>query len=909
MTKKVFLSHNSADKPAVEKLAEKIEAAGFQPWLDKWNLIPGDPWQPALEAALKECEICAVFLGANLAGPWQNEEMEFAINRRVHDKQFRVVPVLLPDTERGKRGEVPAFLSNVTWVEFESLDNEYDLKRLINSLHGLPTRPPKTTVVVGSCPYKGLESFNIDDADYFFGREALTDWLVADVKRMMASPTEPRFLAIVGASGSGKSSVARAGLLYELSQGAIPGSEEWLNIIVDHPGAEPLKAIFSAKDADKLGLPQNTVALEKEFIAPILANEEYKNKLNEQANLVLANQGNKRLLLFIDQFEEIFTTCHDVTHRKRFVDSLLHAARAPNGKIMIVITMRLDFLGRCVDHPELSGIISGGMELVDAMSDVELESAIIEPAARAGVEISASLVKTLIQDVRKQPGSLPLLEHVLKALWQQKTGAKISDADYTLGIKGIEGALSGHADKILTHQCGSPEQQKQVLALLTRLVHISDIATPETDTRIRYPINDAEYQLIRPFDHARLLLTTNVPVAKNKNEDHPTRIVEVAHEALIRHWPKLQDAIKDRQFVLWRERLANAATEWQQCNQPDSLLNGQKLQDAQHWLSLKKEELNNLERNYINSSIWSARKRVAIISSVILFPLALACGFFIWSANNFSSPKVGVYALLAKAGISWFWTPTMVQIPPDEHCSALDPCEFMMGSPEDDKDAGKDEKPAHLVRFTQSFAISQTEITFAQYEIFAYFINKEGGCLNKEANGEPHSIGAINDSGFGKGQHPVINVSWDDAQCYVQWLRRRFSKINYHLPTEAQWEYAIRANANPKNTYYWGGNDSKDFAWFNENANKQSHPVAQKKPNEFGLFDMSGNVWEWVQDCYAQDYKQAPQDGSAWEQGCQYRVLRGGSWDSLLDSLRSATRFWRYPGNRYDGIGFRLAQD
>ena len=113
--------------------------------------------------------------------------------------------------------------------------------------------------------------------------------------------------------------------------------------------------------------------------------------------MALANQPGRRLLIFIDQFEEIFTACTDVEWRKRFVELLLHAARVANGKVMIVITIRLDFLGKCVDHPELSGIISGGMELVGAMNDNELEAAIVSPAALAGVEISPSLVQTLIQ--------------------------------------------------------------------------------------------------------------------------------------------------------------------------------------------------------------------------------------------------------------------------------------------------------------------------------------------------------------------------------------------------------------------------------------------------------------------------------------------------------------------------------
>jgi formylglycine-generating enzyme required for sulfatase activity len=883
MGNKVFLSHNSEDKSAVERLAEKLEAAGFVPWLDRWNLIPGDPWQPALESALKECDVCAVFLGPNQIGPWQNEEMQLAINPRVHDKQFRVVPILLPNTPRGKRGDVPAFLANVTWIEFrDSLDDAYQFKRLINSLHGLPTRPDRVQSATGDCPYKGLQTFDIGDAGCFFGREALTDWLVADVRRLLESDREPRFLAIVGASGSGKSSVARAGLLYELEQGAIAGSDQWARIIVDHPGADPITELFTV-GRETLGLPyQDSIQLDEQYIAPIKRDKERVHALHRQTDFVLSNQPGKRLLLFIDQFEEIFTACHDKPLRERFVDLILHAARAAGGKVMVIITIRMDFLGRCVDLSGLDALISGGMELVGAMNDNELEDAIARPARMAGVEVSSSLTQQLIQDVRKQPGSLPLLEHVLTKLWQQKTGDRITDADCTLGIKGIEGALAAHADEILAQKCGSEARQQQVLALLTRLVHISDVAAPETDTRLRYPIDEAEYQLIKPFLDARLLIASAATGAEpGPQKASETRILEVAHEALIRHWPRLQAAIKDRQFTLWRERLSTAAGEWRQTKNPDRLLEGQKLGDAKRWLKLKQDEMNELEIAFIRRSLWASRGRRAKTAAWIVAPLVLTVWFFIWSAAHFSSPMVGLYVLLAKAGIRYGWLPTMVPIPPDQNCTPQNPCKFSMDSPDSETQANANEKPVRTVRFTNNFNLSETEITFEQYEVFAYFAVQEGGCKNKEGDGEPHVLGAINNSGFGNGQRPAINVNWYDAECYAQWLTKKTDseKRPFRLPTEAEWEYAARAGTN--SVFYWGADDPKNNAWFDENSGNKTQPVRQKKPNNFDLYDMSGNVFEWVQDCWHDNYNSAPTDGTAWEQqnegDCETRVLRGGS--------------------------------
>jgi formylglycine-generating enzyme required for sulfatase activity len=163
------------------------------------------------------------------------------------------------------------------------------------------------------------------------------------------------------------------------------------------------------------------------------------------------------------------------------------------------------------------------------------------------------------------------------------------------------------------------------------------------------------------------------------------------------------------------------------------------------------------------------------------------------------------------------------------------------------------------------------------------------------------------DQGWGRGKRPVINVSWRDANAYAEWLSAK-TGLHYRLPTEAEWEYATRASTT--GNYAWGDEDAGNYAWFSNNSNAQTHPVGEKKPNGFGLYDVAGNVWEWVQDCYAENYEKAPKDGSARdEKECPSRVLRGGSWLNLRDDLRSASRDWSNPDTRYYYVGFRLAQD
>ena len=282
----------------------------------------------------------------------------------------------------------------------------------------------------------------------------------------------------------------------------------------------------------------------------------------------------------------------------------------------------------------------------------------------------------------------------------------------------------------------------------------------------------------------------------------------------------------------------------------------------------------------------------------------MVVAFFMWSSSNGLSPKTVWYVVLAKTGID-ILQPEMVTIPPDKDCQKQ-PCEFLMGSTESDPQANENEQPQHRVSFNKSFKISKYEVTFDEYQVFAFLISSDGGCVDK------HELGPINDFGWGKDNRPVINVSWQDAQCYAQWLSKK-TKKNYHLPSEAQWEYAARASANPPSDYYWGQGEAKEYAWFTDNSGDKTHPVGELKPNAFGLYDMSGNVWEWVQDCWHDNYKEAPDDGSAWEKqnggDCARRVLRGGSWDDRPGDLRSAYRFGYYPDNRNNNIGFRLAQD
>lgn len=226
------------------------------------------------------------------------------------------------------------------------------------------------------------------------------------------------------------------------------------------------------------------------------------------------------------------------------------------------------------------------------------------------------------------------------------------------------------------------------------------------------------------------------------------------------------------------------------------------------------------------------------------------------------------------------------------------PGSFLMGSPESDDRARSNERPQRKITIGRPFAVSQFEVTFAEW----IACSERGGCSHHP-----------DDSGWGQGVRPVINVSWDDiTNEYLPWLRR-VTGHSYRLLTEAEWEYAARAGTTAR--YYWGDDPGKnnanccgsESAW----SNQQTAPVGSFKPNAFGLYDMHGNVFEWVQDCYSDDaHRTAPTDGSAAAEvpGCD-RVLRGGSWMSNTRAMGAPFRNMIFPEYRLNGYGFRVARD
>ena len=227
---------------------------------------------------------------------------------------------------------------------------------------------------------------------------------------------------------------------------------------------------------------------------------------------------------------------------------------------------------------------------------------------------------------------------------------------------------------------------------------------------------------------------------------------------------------------------------------------------------------------------------------------------------------------------------------------------FTMGSPDSEAGRDDDEGPQRSVRIGYQFAVGKYEVTWAEWEACV----ADGGCLISSSGR------AGDDEGWGKGSRPVINVSWEDAQAYVQWLSRKTGE-RYRLLSEAEWEYVARAGTTGR--FSWGDGDptcsfgASNGANFRSCSSERTEPVGFSTKNGFGLHDLHGNVWEWTQDCYSNSYSGAPTDGSARiVNDCWLRVIRGGSWSYYPLTLRSANRYFTVPAFRSVDIGFRVAR-
>jgi WD40 repeat protein/serine/threonine protein kinase len=567
---------------------------------------------------------------------------------------------------QSQRPDLPTTLNTVIWrATAKSPQARYpnvlelaaDFRRALNLdgqpapvLVGTPSSPKtsdavlETIMLVGGAdpinPYKGLRPFQEADAADFFGRERLVEQLLvrlsaiaprsddaspAATGQLLEGQSGPRFLAVVGPSGSGKSSVVKAGLIPALRRGALAGSADWF-VAQMVPGSSPFEELAAALLRIAANAPPNL--LER-------LRQDERGLLDLVAAVLPADES--EMLLVVDQFEEVFTLVEDETERAKFLNCLLTAVNDPASHLRLVLTLRADFYDRPLLYPGFGDLVRDHTEVVLPLSSSELAQAINSPAERAALLLETGLASSIVGDVSKQPGALPLLQFALTELYERREGRSLTIAAYQ-AIGGVSGALARRADEL--YESLDTDSKDAARQMLLRLVTLGESAE---DTRRRLLQSEllsagtdrkVMQQVIDTFGKYRLLTFDREPSTR-------AQTVELAHEALIREWKLLRAWLNaSRDELRQHQRLASATVEWLNAGRdPSYLASGSRLSQFESLTDSRTLSLNDDERAYLNASIEQRlraanRLRLFIAGLVVFSIVALALALFAIAERN-----------------------------------------------------------------------------------------------------------------------------------------------------------------------------------------------------------------------------------------------------------------------------------
>jgi len=741
-----------------------------------------------------------------------------------------------------------------TPTKFEE-DLGYDLRELINELIDTHEFGPAATSVTPAAierslwegsPFPGLRSFTDQDAQVFFGRGREVDRLV-----QILADSASRFIGVIGASGSGKSSLVWAGLIprlfgqpapggsYKSRIGALPGSQDWLwaRCTPGEVGDNPFIALAVAfKD-----ILQRHGQAPRELAEKLEANPA---TLTELRDLALADKPAwAELLLFLDQFEELFTLV-----APRYVDSfieLLDRARQDT-RIRVVVTLRADFYQQCIEKTPLAELFRAGTYPLALPGPDSLHEMITRPAERAGLAFGEKLVDELLRDTIAEPGALPLLAFALAELYQARdepTGTLTYAAYQSFG--GLHGAVAERAEA--TYNGLDKEAQATAQRAFTEFTQVDErgVVTGRRTSLDRFAGNAATLRLIGAFIRNRLLVM--------EQGEGDQAVVEVAHEALLKSWPRLQawvESTRDDRRLLAEMRLA--AQQWAAKDR----------QRAYLWTNGRASEMiKMLDR---------LRPRLSATEQAFARPEAEHL------LDELDEPRTA-HDRRAQIG--------------DRLAVLGDPRPGVGLRPDGMPDL--DWCPVTGRGRTGSFHVGRYPVTYAQYRAFLEAPDGfrkvrwwEGLAASERQRAAPgtQSRKILN--------HPAENVSWYDATAFCRWLTARL-RYGVRLPSEAEWRLAA-TGGNFGFSYPWGRR------WRSECANTASSHLSRTTAvgmypcgrTPCGALDMSGNVCEWTADLGSEDGR---------------GVLCGGAWYLSRADAQASARIFSFPYERLSHFGFRVA--
>ena len=616
-------------------------------------------------------------------------------------------------------------------------------------------------------------------------------------------------------------------------------------------------------------------------------------------------------------------TLADKLELRRFDAQIGYALRDKDCPLFLITALRIDFLDQFEQLPRLSEIYNSHCQryLLKTISRQDMREIIERPAQLAELDVS-EVTELILHDTEHELGALPLVENALHCLYQQREGNRLS-GKYYRDAGGLVGLLDNQADMLLNSL--SSKDKQAALELLLAMTRIN----PEGHhTRRRIPQIEAQsiagqgnqrhgQEIIDHLSGGRMHSTAHVPnntgrirLITSVIEDSQSRpYYDLAHETLIRarpdektgqlipYWGTLFDYVqKNRNRGFYRQQLEQQAQLWQ------SASGIQRWRKLAGWHNLRlfsqiKTSQDSVEGRFLRQS------RLSFLISVglaITFFSGLAESYF-WTWQNelpLNYMVMQQHFRLVSAGLLPEPIPPMVEIPPGQ---------LIMGEIDDEfiKLAREEENESHfgipmkIVLIPNAFAMGSYEISFKEYDYYVWDSQRHG---NKQIKYPTTGKG-------GRDQQPVVNVSWNEANAYAQWLSDKTGQ-HYRLPTEAEWEYSARAGTD--SIYWWGNNigqgnancGSCGNAWDGEGT----LPVQSFKPNKFGLYNMLGNVNEWTCSLWVRRFNGNELVCTDADNKHKGRTFRGGTWYDDNKWLRSSSRDWDDLVNRNVGVGFRVAR-
>ncbi|MEL6979322.1 MAG: SUMF1/EgtB/PvdO family nonheme iron enzyme [Pseudomonadota bacterium] len=962
----VFISHASLNDALVNQLKDWMIANGVKDvFVDHEGIVGGAKWRDALRRSVDTCRVVVcVVTEAWLASPQCYGEFDAAsvMGKRILPLRLMGEPDADPAAQKtwrevfiGDRGVDLRPIAAGPAIDFKLSEATADeLRRKLReagAMTGLDPEAFKIDKAKRPFPFPGLSSFEDDDADaaLFYGRSSEIAQIVERLRAGgVAGDRSP--LTIVGSSGSGKSSLLKAGVIPRLRR-----ETGWAPLRPFRPGDDPLLSFAEAvtRTLSDQGVSEAPDEIRQSLMTAwrSASSEPFEERWRQLA-APLDQLGariceaylrpNATLLLSVDQAEELARATGESADA--LCDYLRASLVRSAADWRLVIAVRSDGLPELLRDPRFEGL---NKDCFSVTSPRRFDVVIEGPAQRYGVKIEAALVEELMKDAADRD-TLPLLAFVLERLWRHFSyDQRITLENYN-NLGSMSGMIEDAAERAL---CGlSPREIKLQPKIPPRASSLAEAAfvpalaqINDQGEAIRRSASWSEFtaderNLLNQFIEWRLL---------TRQDDK----VEVAHEALLREWTRLTSWLmheRERLEAFRGVELASAA--WKLDGRAADRLThfGERLSAAQGLTRLQRynARLSPTDREYLSacerSERQATRRRRALQRTAVLLGAFVMAGSLSYAFQEELSREYTRFTQFAPFVQSGADIAALNALAAFRDCADPALCPemvvlpsgvFAMGS----KHGGADrERPTRDVAIPR-VAVGRFEVTHDQWRACVKATARDLVTQEEVDAGQAsatYGCAVIGDFGFGRGDRPAIGISWHDAKGYIAWLNYMIAADPdggpYRLLSEAEWEYAARGGA--ETAFSWGKNADDICSYANvvsiDAAEKypgiqwdpvdcpvnfvETSPVGRHKANPFGLHDVHGNVWEWVEDCWHDSYSGAPPNEAAWmhsEDGdCSLAVQRGGSWYNQPWSLRSANRRNAKRSQRNFSVGFRIAR-